>query len=364
MSSGKGAVAVGLSGGADSAYAACLLRDQGVAVVGLTMQLWGESDEGTARALAAAREVARHLGIPHTVLDLRDAFRARIVDPFLAAYRAGLTPSPCVWCNRLMKFGLMLEAARSLGCERLATGHYARVGTGADGRATLRRGCDPRKDQSYFLAGLNQDQLRCAVFPLGCLRKGHVAAEARRLGLVPPGVTSSQDVCFIHDGDTTGFLRRAAGPDAARPGDIVDRGGRVLGRHSGALGYTIGQRQGLGLGGGPWYVLAVDPAANRVTVGRREECAARDVPVEGVNWLGPAPGPGSRVPVQAQVRYAMRAAAATLEVMDPVTEGVLRFAEPVHAVTPGQFAVMYQGDEVLAGGWIRAGRCIGEGSPA
>jgi len=277
-----------------------------------------------------------------------------VVEPFLAAYRAGLTPSPCVACNLTMKFGLMLEAALGLGCARLATGHYARVGIDADGLARLSRGRDAAKDQSYFLAGLRHEQLACAVFPLGSLTKAWVAAEARRLSLVPQDTAESQDLCFIPDGDTISFLRRAAGASLPGPGDIVTRDGRVLGRHPGAVGFTIGQRRGLGLGGGPWYVVQTDPQANRVVVGRCDECASRDVPLQAVNWLcRPAPAPGARLPVLAQVRYAMRAAPAVLEVT-AAAEGRLRFAAPVHAVTPGQFAVMYQGDDVLAGAWIAA----------
>jgi tRNA-specific 2-thiouridylase len=352
MEAGKDTVAVGMSGGTDSSMAAYLLHEQGFTVVGITMRLWQEpSARSSADHLERARHLAETLGIRHEVLDLTDAFRTAVVQPFVAAYCDGLTPSPCVSCNVLVKFGLMLDAALALGCSRLATGHYARLDTGLDGRVRLHRGRDPGKDQSYFLAGLRQDQLARAVFPLGSLTKARVVAEARRLGLVPHGLAESQDLCFIPDGDVLAFLHRAAGPRLPGPGEIVARDGRVLGQHRGAVGFTVGQRRGLGLAGGPWYVVSTDPRTNRVVVGERDTCVSRDVPLRDVNWLRPPPAPGEQIEVQAQIRYAMRAAPATLAATSP-TEGLLRFAAPVHAVTPGQFAVMYQGDEVLAGGWI------------
>lgn len=363
MDTEKAIVAVGLSGGADSAMAAYLLREQGCQVVGITMRLWREP-QGRASEDASARAtgVAQALGIRHEVIDLRDAFRARIVEPFMAAYCAGLTPSPCVRCNALVKFGLMLDCATALGCDRLATGHYARVAATANGRVGLFRGLDPAKDQSYFLAGLRQEQLARAVFPLGGLTKREVAAEGRRLGLVPQRLAESQDLCFIPDGDYAAFLRRQGRAGLPGDGDIVDRQGRLLGRHRGAYGYTVGQRRGLGLGGGPWYVVRTEAGSNRVVVGSRAEASAQDVLVEEVNWVCPAPPPGARFEAEAQVRYNMKPAAVAVALE---AAGVVRlhFGSPVHAVTPGQFAVIYRGDEVLAGGWIRdlAARPAAEG---
>jgi len=353
MDTEKAIVAVGMSGGTDSTMAAYRLREQGCQVVGITMRLWHEPSSRSSEAhIERAAQVAQALGIRHEVADLREAFRERVVAPFMAAYRAGLTPSPCVRCNALVKFGLMLDCATALGCERLATGHYARVQTAADGRIRLLRGADPAKDQSYFLAGLRQEQLARAVFPLGDLTKREVAAEGRRLGLLPHHLAESQDLCFIPDGDYVAFLRRQCPDLLPGDGDIVDTQGHVRGRHHGAYGFTVGQRRGLGLGGGPWYVVRTEACTNRVVVGTRLEASAREVLLGDVNWVCHPPPPGTRFTALAQVRYAMDPAPVTVEVL-AAGGARLSFAAPVHAVTPGQFAVICTEDEVLAGGWIR-----------
>ncbi|NLF16719.1 MAG: tRNA 2-thiouridine(34) synthase MnmA [Lentisphaerae bacterium] len=351
MATEKRNVAVGLSGGTDSTMAAYLLRERGLRVVGITLRLWHEPSTRSSEAhLERAAEVARRLGIPHHIIDARDVFRSTIVEPFIAAYRAGLTPSPCVRCNARIKFGLMLEAARALGCEALATGHYARLDEPEPGRCRLRRGVDPDKDQSYFLAHLSQDQLAHAVLPLGDLTKRVVAAEGRRLGLIPHRLEESQDLCFIPDGDYVAFLRRQCPEGLPEDGDIVDRDGHRLGRHHGAHAFTIGQRRGLGLSGGPWYVLGTDLASQRVTVGSREEAMAREARLAEMNWLQRPAAPCFQA--EAQVRYAMAPAAVGVEVLDG-NGARLRFERPILAVAPGQFAVVYRGDEVLGGGWIR-----------
>lgn len=348
----KRSVAVGLSGGTDSTMAAYRLRELGLSVLGITLRLWHEPSARASEAhLERAAEVAHRLGIAHHVIDAREAFRAAIVEPFIAAYRAGLTPSPCVRCNARIKFGLMLEAARALGCEALATGHYARLDQPAPRRWRLRRGADPDKDQSYFLAHLTQEQLARAILPLGDLTKKAVAAEGRRLGLIPHRLEESQDLCFIPDGDYVAFLRRQCPEGLPEGGDIVNHDGRCLGRHQGAHAFTIGQRRGLGLSGGPWYVLSTDLASQRVTVGSRQEAMAQGALLEEMNWLQP---PAARCFLAvAQVRYAMTPVPVSVEALDD-GRARLRFARPVLAVAPGQFAVIYDDDEVIGGGWIRA----------
>lgn len=338
-------VGVGLSGGTDSALAAKLLLEAGHDVIGFTMQLLPGDDATAAKGAA----VAARLGIPHRVLDMSDRFEELVLAPFADAYRRGLTPSPCVCCNARMKFGAMLDAMLDAGCERMATGHYARLVPDGDDTLLL-RGRDSRKDQSYFLAMLNAGQRRQAIFPLGEILKNEVQARAAALGLVAPDEGESQDLCFLPDGDFAAFVA-ARYPDLSREGWIVTADGRRLGRHSGAYQYTRGQRRGLGLGGGPWFVLRVDVAENLVVVGRQDELLSRQVILRDVNWLLPAPALGTELAVKAQLRYLMQAQPATLRRLDD-NRAEMTFAEPVSAVTPGQLAAAYSDDRVIAGGWI------------
>ena len=351
-------VLVAMSGGVDSSVAAALLRDRGYEVIGATMQIWpaGEEENGggccSLSAVEDARRVAARLGIPYYVLNLREAFAQEVIEPFVAAYLRGLTPNPCLACNTRIKFGALLAKARAIGAARVATGHYARVDFDpARGRFILCRGLDPRKDQSYVLYGLSQEQLAASLFPLGVLRKEEVRALARRYGLPVAEKGESQEICFIRDDDYAGFIRAYPGREFT-PGPIVDRAGRVLGRHRGLARYTIGQRKGLGIASPhPLYVIELRPAANEVVVGREEELYSSALFAEEVNWIGFGPPlpPGLRV--EAKIRYTAAPAAALVEPQGE-DRALVRFDYPQRAIAPGQAVVFYRDDEVLGGGTI------------
>lgn len=347
-------VVVGLSGGVDSSLAAALLVEQGYDVVGVTMHLAG----GASRCCALddaedARRVAASLGIRFYVANLTEQFRREVMEPFADAYLAGRTPIPCVACNRRFKFHHLVERARVLGASRVATGHYARVADAGAGRRRLLRGRDRRKDQSYFLFDLGQQQLAHACFPLGELTKGEVREQARALGLATAGKPESQEICFVPDGDYRALvesLRPAALPGT---GEIVDAEGRVLGHHGGVHRFTVGQRRGLGLSAaGPRYVTRLDPATNRVQVGAEAELESAGARLEGVSWVA-GETPDEVVEATVRVRYRDAGEAARIE---PAGAGAasVRFERPVRAVTPGQAAVFYRDDVVLGGGWIAA----------
>lgn len=363
MENRQASVAVGLSGGVDSSVAAWLLKQAGWQVTGLTMSIWDGSvpipdaglsgcfGPGEARDLAAARAAAARIGIEHRVLPLAKEYRQVVLDYFREEYLAGRTPNPCVRCNQRMKFGFLLEAARAQGVafDRFATGHYARVRFDeASGRWQLLRGKDVDKDQSYFLSRLRQDQLSQLVFPLGDLRKDEVKAIARERGWDDlADKDESQD--FIECADYSVLFR----PGDAKPGDFVTRDGTVLGRHRGIIHYTIGQRKGLELGGGgpPRYVLEIDAARNRVIVGAHEDLYARGLGAHDLNWVGLAGSPAQPLRCRVQIRQRHRAAPATVSAAaDGRLEAV--FDDPQLAVTPGQIAVVYRDDAVLASGVI------------
>jgi tRNA-uridine 2-sulfurtransferase len=366
MSTGAKTVAVGLSGGVDSSVAAWKLKQDGWRVVGLTMSIWDGSvpipdaglsgcfGPGEARDLVAAKEAADRIGIEHRVVPLAEEYKRVVLDYFREEYLAGRTPNPCVRCNQQMKFGFLLEAARAQGVsfEKFATGHYARVRFDeASGRWQLLRGRDETKDQSYFLSRLKQDQLSGLVFPLGELRKGEVKAMARELGWGDLAEKEeSQD--FIECKDYSVLFREGD----AKPGDFVTREGTVLGRHKGILHYTIGQRKGLGLGGGgtPWHVLEIDAERNRVVVGPQEDLQAPGLVVGDVNWVSVPALPEAELRCRVQIRQRHRAAAATVAAAEGGHLRV-RFDEPQLSVTPGQIAVFYDGDVVLASGVIEKG---------
>ncbi len=338
-------IGIGLSGGADSSFAAFLLKQQGHEVHAFTMRLQAQTT-----AIDKGRRAADKIGIPFQVLELEDVFEERILTRFVESYAHGLTPSPCVLCNRELKFGLMGQAILDAGCDLLATGHYARVRTAEDGRVKLLRGIDPKKEQSYFLAQLSQEQLQRACFPLGDYHKADVVRQAKARQLVPQKEGESQDLCFLPDGDFAALVT-ARHPELLREGWIVDQSGKKLGRHNGAFRFTYGQRQGLGLSGGPWFVSHLNIPDNLVIVAHAEAVLSYQVRLQGMNWLSTAPLPGEGIACQAQVRYRMTAKPASI-IATQADCARLEFQEPVSAVTPGQLAVCYRGEEVLASGWI------------
>jgi tRNA-specific 2-thiouridylase len=346
-------VLVALSGGVDSAVAASLLGEEGHQVVGVTLlQLehtpGGDPSPGAPGGPADARRVAARLSIAHHVLDCRRLFHQAVVEPFAGAYRRGLTPNPCVECNRRVRFGALFTEAARLGCDLVATGHYARLRRDPDG-VHLLRGADRGKDQSYFLFMLGQGQLGRLAFPVGEMHKPEVRRRAWDLGLPAAGRRESQDLCFVGPGGYRRFLREQF-PEASRPGRIVDTGGREVGRHDGVAGFTVGQRRGLGVARGePCYVRAIDPGTATVVVGRAADLAAGGCRVGDVSWVAGEPPAGGGLEVK--VRYRSPEVAARLE---PAGAGEWRvhFARRVAAVAPGQAAVFDRGDEVVGGGTI------------
>lgn len=351
-------IVVAMSGGVDSSVAAALLARDGHEVIGLSMQLYDQRAAPEAFGsccsiddLHDARRVAAAIGFPHYIVNFEKPFQDTVVRNFVAEYAAGRTPIPCVHCNSDLKFATLVDRAAAFDAAWVATGHYARVRFDEDRRQfALLRGRDADKDQSYFLFSLKQDQLSHAVFPVGHLTKPEVRAEANRLGLSVAEKPDSHEICFVPDGDTAGFVERHL--DAAMPeGEIVDSGGRVMGRHRGLHRFTVGQRKGLGLStGAPLYVLRLEPGEQRVVVGSRDELGRRTLEASQVNWIaGAAPDGPTRVTARIRHRHADAPAIVTAEGADKAS---LIFDEPQMAITPGQAVVFYAADEVLGGGWI------------
>jgi tRNA-specific 2-thiouridylase len=345
-----------MSGGVDSSVAAARLVQEGYRVVGMMLRLWSEPGLEAANrcctpeAMSLARRVAAQLEIPFYAVDVRQAFHAQIVQPFIDGYTQGLTPNPCLSCNRQVRFGLLLQQAQALGAAYLATGHYARLRRMEQGQVQLLTGLDGEKDQSYALSMLRQAQLSQALFPIGELAKPQVRHLAREFNLPVAERADSQDLCFLAGEDYREFLLRHA-PQAAAPGPIEDLGGRRLGQHQGLAFYTIGQRKGLGLAAShPFYVLAKDLASNTLIVGPAEQLGWRELVAAQVNWISGAAPPGP-LPVQVKIRYKARLADAVLA---PLEGGRvhMRFSAPLRDVTPGQAAVFYDGEVCLGGAII------------
>ncbi|MBN1772249.1 MAG: tRNA 2-thiouridine(34) synthase MnmA [Deltaproteobacteria bacterium] len=348
-------VAVAMSGGVDSSLAAALLVRTGVEAFGITLRLRPDGPALPGRGdtdVEAAGAAAGRLGIPHHVVDAREAFDRHVLRPAWEEYDRGRTPNPCVLCNREVKFGVLWEHARRLGAERLATGHYARIERAADGRPVLRRGRDRRKDQSYFLSGLSDEQLARIVLPLGDLTKDEARARARELGLPNADRPGSRDACFgTLDGSFAEALRARFG-GAARGGRVVDRSGAELGRHDGLHRFTVGQRQGLGIArGARAYVLALDGASGDVVIGTWDELLCGGVEATLVRWHEPPAAWPARL--EAQTRYRQPVVAAEVTGAGGGRLDV-RFGERVAGVAPGQAIVFYDGERVVGGGWIDA----------
>ncbi len=346
-------VLAAMSGGVDSSVAAALLKERGYEVIGVTLRLWaeegGENRCCPSEGVEDARRVCRILGIRHYSLNFEREFRERVVNYFCEEYARGHTPNPCLPCNRYIRFGLLFKRALALGADYLATGHYARVRR-EDGRYQLLKGIDPRKDQSYFLYMLGQEQLRHLLFPIGDYTKDEVRAMARERGLPVAERTESQEICFIPDNDYRRFLREHV-KGVIKPGPIVNRRGRVIGRHQGIAFYTIGQRRGLGIAARePLYVLEIDAAGNTLIVGTASELGRRELTARDVNFIA-GEVPAAPLEVTAKIRHKAVEAEA---VVIPLGDGRVKvaFARPQRDITPGQAVVFYRGEVVVGGGII------------
>ena len=348
-------VAIAMSGGVDSSVAAALLVQQGYRVIGVMLRLWSEPGKEaenrccTLEATDLARHIARMLSIPFHLIDARQPFRQTVVQYFLDGYAAGITPNPCLVCNRHIRWGLMWEHARALGADLLATGHYARLHTDEEGQVHLLRGVDERKDQSYVLSRLTAEQLRHTLLLIGGYTKGAIRQMARQFGLPVANRPDSQDLCFLGGGDYRDFLRRHA-PHTVRPGPIFSVTGEHLGTHRGLAFYTIGQRKGIGIAAEqPLYVVAKDSAHNALIVGPREALGQRLLLAAEANWI--IPPPTSPFHATVQIRATARPQPATISLLDS-RRFRAEFDAPQRDITPGQAAAIYLGDECLGSGII------------
>jgi tRNA-specific 2-thiouridylase len=346
-------VLVAMSGGVDSSVAALLLKEQGYEPVGVTMRLWNLPEADAKRQgccslddVEDAKRVADQLGIPHYTLNMKDAFRENVVDYFVDEYRHGRTPNPCIACNRVLKFNMLVERAAQMGIDKLATGHYARIVREGE-RYLVARGKDEEKDQSYFLFDIPPKNLPKILFPLGEITKEEARAAAERAGLKTAQKAESQEICFVPDDDYGSFLNGYGLP--SREGDIVTPDGKVLGKHKGTQNYTIGQRRGLGIGHAHrLYVTAIDAEKNRITVGPESELLTGSMVITGLT---------AHLPVKAgeefgvQVRYRQKPVKGIIESVE-ADKIKIKFLEPVGSVAPGQAGVFYRDDVIVCGGWI------------
>ncbi len=349
----KGKALIAMSGGVDSSVAALLTLREGYECIGVTMNLFG-SDEAESKCCSLddvldAKSVAKKLHIPHYTFNFKADFEKSVIKPFVEAYERGATPNPCICCNRYLKFAALFLRAKELGCEYIVTGHYARIEKTGD-KYKLLRALDRGKDQSYVLYSLTQEELAHTLFPLGDRTKEQTRAIAEREDFVSADKPDSQDICFIPDGDYASFIRSRTGKEYPE-GDFVDLSGNVLGRHKGIINYTVGQRKGLGIAlGAPAYVKEIDPQSNRVVLCKNEELFTYELHADDFNWIS-GEAPEGEIECDACVRY-RGVLKPAIAVALPDGRVRVRFKEPQRAVTRGQAAVLYRGDEVLGGGTI------------
>ena len=355
----KHKVVVGMSGGVDSSVAAALLKKKGYDVIGVTFKTWSKEECGASfgraccnlEAVTRSRSVCEELGIPYYVFDLSAEFKSEVIDYFCSEYLKGLTPNPCVICNEKIKFGYLLEKAKAFGAEAVATGHYARVEKPLrNKRWLLKEGKDKKKDQSYFLFSLSQEQLRRSIFPLGEITKERTRKIAKSLRLKTFDTISSQDVCFIQDLGYADYIKKKTGIEI-KSGDIVDKAGKIVGKHKGFPYYTIGQRRGLGVAHSePLYVTAIDVPRNRIVIGTKKDVMRQSLFAENINWIS-VDSINKPARMYAKIRYGAKKAKALVTKTGTASVRV-DFDELVEAPTPGQAVVFYDRDIVVGGGWI------------